>query len=358
MASRPLYPNNLKNWLFGLAKGCFLSRWGTRVLIVKLAAIGDVAMALAMLPAIRKKHSSVHISWLCGAQAAPIVRATGLVDEVLEVDEKRLLTGSFAAKALHLLKVWTRLGFRQFDYIYTLHRDPRYRLLTMFSFCKHRKCWKRDSFPRPGRYHAEENICMLDVQPIDIQFPVLSAKLRDDLLYLFERQPLVAIAPGGAKNVLADDCLRRWPIESYSRLIRLLNDKGISVVVTGSEGDRWVTSYLPQTGIYNCIGQLDLMDLLAVLKNCSLLITHDSGPLHLAKLVQCPTVALFGPTDPFERTSCREKIHVIWGGKNLSCRPCYNGKTYRPCKSNICLSEVSSDDVFQMAISMIQGNTP
>ena len=139
----------------------------------------------------------------------------------------------------------------------------------MFSRSPHRKSWKTGSFPRPGHYHAEENICLLDESLADeIKFPDVHVGIRDDLLYLFEGKPLVALAPGGAKNVLADDCLRRWPIESYVELINRFSDKGIGVVVTGSSSDQWVVPYLPK-GVHNCIGQLDLLELLAVLKNSS-----------------------------------------------------------------------------------------
>ncbi len=332
-----------------------------RILIVKIAAIGDAVMAMPLLCAVRKKYPEARISWLCGQQIAPLIRATNLVDEIIEVDEKKLLTGSFWTKVWHLGKVWRRLGLRQFDHLFLLHRDWRYRLLTMGVFCAHRIGWKKgkkNGYPRPGRYHAEENVRMLegwDAESVDVRFPNIHAELRPGLSFFAARKPLAAIAPGGAKNVLTDDFLRRWPIESYVALIQRLMNQRVSVAIIGGEGDRWVEPFLPE-GIYNCIGRMDLLDLTAALKNCSLLVTHDSGPLHLAKLVNCPAIALFGPTNPLERISNRENIRLFWGGKKLLCRPCYNGKTYRPCKNNRCLSEITPEDVFLAAMQTIQGN--
>ncbi len=349
------------------------SHKSVHILIVKIAAIGDVVMALPLLLAIRKKYKHAHISWLCGSQVAPLIRATQLVDEIIEINEKVLLAGSFGSKLLHLLKIWQRLGLRRFDFVFNLHRDFRYHLLTMFSLCKHRRRWGKvgsHCCPRPGRYHAEESLYLLNEieesssqgcrsneerrqGSVVVEFPAVYAPLHRKVSFLVQRKPLIVIAPGGAKNVLSDDSLRRWPVGSYAQLIQELINRDMAVVVIGAESDRWVLPFLPQKGFYNCIGQLDLIDLVALLENSSLLITHDSGPMHLAKLARCLTIGLFGPTNPLEKTTVNEKIHVIWGGENLSCRPCYNGKTYAPCRNNACLSGISPDCVLQAALRLL-----
>lgn len=100
----------------------------------------------------------------------------------------------------------------------------------------------------------------------------------------------------------------------------------------------------------NWVGRLDLLQLVALFKQSSLFITHDSGPLHLAKLVGVSTLALFGPTNPYEKVSTEENIEVIWGGKHLACRPCYNGKTYASCARNGCLQSLSPEQVFAKAV--------
>jgi heptosyltransferase II len=317
-----------------------------RILIVKIGAIGDAVMALPLLSAIRKKYPDAHLTWLCGAQIAPLIRATRLVDQILEVDEKQLLAGSFFAKILHLLQVWRHIGCKHFDFILTLHPDPRYRLLSLFSFAPDRKHFQ----PRRGHYHAEEYSSLLPRLSTDaIEFPIIHTPPCS----IRSLKPLIAIAPGGAKNVLRDSALRRWPIESYVRLIHDLEAHGIQTVVIGSDTDRWVLPFLPEK-TQHFIGKMDLVEVVGLFKECSLLITHDSGPLHLAKLARCPAVALFGPTDPKSFVSSQENIKVLWGGEHLSCRPCYNGKTYAPCQNNVCLSSILPETVLQTALEMVQ----
>ena len=318
-----------------------------RILIVKIGAIGDVAMALPLLTAIRKKLPRAHVSWLCGSQVATLIRATHLVDEIYEVNEKELLAGSYFLKAVHLCRIWRRLGGRRFDWILTLHPDPRYRLLSLFSLARERRYFH----PRKGHYHAEEYFNLLpEISTNAIEFPVIHTSRK--FMNTQRLKPLIAIAPGGAKNVLRDSALRRWPIESYVRLINDLQMQGIQTVVIGSDSDRWVLAFLSDK-TQHFIGQLNLVELVGLLKECSLLITHDSGPLHLAKLARCPALALFGPTDPRSFVSSQENIKVLWGGEHLSCRPCYNGKIYATCPNNLCLSSISPTTVLNASLEML-----
>lgn len=333
-----------------------------KILIVKIAAIGDVVMSMPLLMEIRKKHPNAHITWVCGSIVASLLAASNQVDRIVPIRENKLLVGSIWSKALQLFKTWIAIGFWQrFDLVLTLHPDPRYRLISLFSLCKDRRFWglqkDRRFYPIPGHYHAHEYLHILEPDqkgPIQTtaEFPTLqlpSLKMKKD-----KNKDLVILMPGGAKNILADDALRRWPIESYSRLIQQFAElQTIDIVIAGTHSDRWIESFLPKDLYQNWIDRLNLLEMIALLKNCSLLITHDSGPLHLAKLAGCPVLALFGPTNPHEKTSPEEKIKVLWGGNLLSCRPCYNGKTYAKCRENRCLSSLTPEIVFCTAIEML-----
>ncbi len=336
-----------------------------KILIVKIGAIGDLVMSLPILTAIHKKYPQSKITWLCGSQAAPLLRAAQQINSILEVDEKKLLAGSFWLKLKHLFKTWKQIGFfKRFDLILTLHPDPRYRLLSFFCRCADRRHWgeNRSRFiPIPGRYHAHEYLHLLNPeqtgpQELSIEFPVLHLPQQSETIPKIG-ETVIVLSPGGAKNVLADDALRRWPIQSYARLIEKLSTlENTHIVVTGSESDRWIESFLPKNTYHNQIGRFNLLEMISLLKKCSLLITHDSGPLHLAKLAGCPVLALFGPTNPHEKISPEENIKFIWGGERLSCRPCYNGKTYSACKRNHCLESISPELVFDTSMEMLSAS--
>jgi lipopolysaccharide heptosyltransferase II len=331
-----------------------------RILIVKIAAIGDVVMALPLLPHIRSQHPDAKITWICGKQVETLLKATGQIDRLIAVDEASLYKGSKLLRLKTMLGLWSQIAGHSYDLCLTCHPDPRYRWISFPIFCKDKRFLDRFHgriHPVPGRYHADEYLRLFtgeDPSTISASFPQLQLSVKRALHEALRPDlPIVAISPGGAKNILADDALRRWPVESYAALARKLLSLPIQIALTGSVSDEWIKPYFADIPHIDLVGELNLLDFVAFLKRCSLFITHDSGPLHLAKLSQCPTIALFGPTMPSEKVGSNENISVIWGGEYLSCRPCYDGKTYARCKSNICLSSISPDRVFNEAAKIL-----
>ena len=164
---------------------------------------------------------------------------------------------------------------------------------------------------------------------------------------------IIVLSPGGAKNALADDACRRWPVENYVRLARLLERAGYNIVITGGEGDSWVLEYFKDVRIINAVGKTTILQLIALFGKCDCFVTHDSGPLHIAGLTPVKIIALFGPTNPWEKIPRREHVHVLWDAKKYTCCPCYDGKYYEECKDNICLTQIAPESVFEKIISFI-----
>ena len=96
-------------------------------------------------------------------------------------------------------------------------------------------------------------------------------------------------------------------------------------------------------------GETTLKDLTYLYQLASLLITTDSGPMHIAAAIGTPVIALFGPTDP-SRTGPYGSEHTIIR-KKLSCSPCFLKK----CDSNICMRDITVEDVFQAVKEKLVG---
>src|SRR5271165_3280978 len=131
------------------------------VLVVKLAAIGDVAMALPMVSALRSQHPGCHIVWLCGEAARPLLACVQGIDELIVADERALLAGSRPARIAATLALWRRLAGRGFDLVLTAHTDPRYRWLTQPVRAAVRRTLAPGRGKRgivPGRYHGDEYV--------------------------------------------------------------------------------------------------------------------------------------------------------------------------------------------------------
>jgi len=333
-------------------------------LIVKLAAIGDVAMALPMITALRAQHPGCRISWLCGESARPLLDCVDGVDELIVADERALLAGSRAARVAATVALWRRLAGRRFDLVLTAYSDPRYRLLTQPVRARVRRTLVPGRANRgivPGRYHGDEYVRLVtgrdDYRAQSFPPPSIEAALAAELRTLLTERnlgarPLVALAPGGARNGARDNPLRRWPLASYSALAELLDTHGFAVVLVGAQGDAWTRSAFTSLPTIDLIERTTLPDLIALFRACAAVVTHDSGPLHLARLAGAPRVALFGPTDPAAFMGERKGSAVLWPGRDLPCAPCYDGRAFAACADNVCMQRITPGAVLEAVLAV------
>ena len=325
-----------------------------KILIVKIGALGDVVMALAMVEAIDRLFPGAHITWVCGKSVVPLLKANQRINEIIPVDDRKLFRGGLGGALSELIPLWFKLLGKRFDLVVTGHSDSRYQLLSLTVWARIRRQFgdfKTGRWPVPGRYHAHEYVRLItgqnDSEAVSATVPILTLSLRPPLSQKIKSEnKTIALAPGGAKNLLRDDALRRWPLENYIQLAQKLIKNGHQVIITGSASDEWIQDSFKKLSVVDLVGQTSIEDLIAVFANSNVVITHDSGPFHLAVVSGKPVIGLFGPTNPWEKAPRNEKIKIIWGGEALACRPCYDGKNYADCKNNLCLKQVSANEVY------------
>ena len=154
------------------------------------------------------------------------------------------------------------------------------------------------------------------------------------------------IEPGSpllAVNVGATRPQKRWFAEAFAETLDGLQDIPVVLVGAGAEDTQMADDILRQTqsSPINLVGKTQVNTLAAVLKRCDLLISGDSGPMHLATAVGTPCVALFGSTDPNVTGPFDEYSEALY--KNLSCSPCGNHPT---CNGRYdCLREITPEEV-------------
>ena len=330
----------------------------TEVLIVKIGAIGDVVMALPMAAAARELGDRVRVTWVCGATVEPLLRAAGVADELVVVDDRALWSRGVVTRVRVLLSLWRRLALRRFDLVALGHPDARYRFLTLPVRGRNKRRWNRTqtrAWPIWGRYHGDENVRLIlggdGAQRLRRPLPVVRFPLAPELSAELagSGSDRVVLIPGAAKNLVRDDALRRWPVERYAELAQRLVAADCDVVLAGASSDAWVRDAFRGVPVIDLVGRTDLVQLCGVLQQSDLVITHDSGPMHLALLVRAPLLALFGPTVPYEKIVPGDDVAVLWGGEDLACRPCYDGNGYADCPLNVCLRELTVERVFEQA---------
>jgi ADP-heptose:LPS heptosyltransferase len=149
--------------------------------------------------------------------------------------------------------------------------------------------------------------------------------------------------------------VNRWSPRSFARLADLLTEKlGVSVVLVGGREDREIADEISGQSDSRprvLAGETDLLQLGAVLKQCRLLVSGDTGPMHMATAVGTRVLALFGAADP-DRTGPVGRGHRVIQAGGVECGPCRS----RRCASAAfleCMEKITADEVFRVAASML-----
>lgn len=332
-----------------------------KFLIIRLAGVGDVVMASTVVRRVRAERPTARVTWLAGTTAAPLAACFAGVDEVITVDERALLRGSFFERLGVLVPLWRRLLRERFSHVVLLHADPRYAAITLplFDARKFRQTRRPDSTnPIPGRYLGDEFARVLDdapnVGPLTHHYPLAEFTSPGFAPHVSRKVKRVVLIPGGTRNVLRESVLKRWPVAHYVDLARALIADGCEVVLVGDASDGWVLEHFTGVPIIDTLGANTLPQTAVAMSQADLVISHDTGPMHIAQLVRAPLLALFGPTAPNQFVAPSDESSVIFGGEHLACRPCYDGRDFADCSDNQCMSSISVEVVHATARSMLR----
>ena len=149
---------------------------------------------------------------------------------------------------------------------------------------------------------------------------------------------VVGVFPGG--NAPS----RRWEPARFAELVRRLAKRGNRVVVFGGPAERELTARVAGDVAVDLGGQTDLAQLAAGIASCDLLVTNDTGPLHLAGAVGTPTVSLWGAGDPAVTGPLGASYRML-RHPELDCVPCTKNDCPLAVDRYRCLTLITVDDV-------------
>lgn len=331
--------------------------------------LGDVVMALPAWWALREWSESGHLAAALPAAIAPVASMIAGVDEVVPIgssgkawgaafagdvarvragrfDRVLLLTNSFgSAWMMARADVPQRWGYRA---------DVRSLLLT-------RGVSRRQARQRAGAHHAGYYMDLVRSLGIDVGNvrPEQHARLVPDPCAAAAAEALLSgrgVAPGatlvGFAPGAAFGAAKRWPPEYVATVVDALAARGdITSVLVGAPADRETGAAIesafgqspagPARGgsLVNLIGATDVTGLGAVLARCSVVVSNDSGAMHVAAAVGTHVVVPFGPTD--ERATAPLGSHTVLTA-DVFCRPCH----LRTCPiDHRCMRRIGADRV-------------
>jgi lipopolysaccharide heptosyltransferase II len=327
----------------------------SRILVIRLDLLGDVLNSMPAVDALRERYPRARITMLTLPYAAAIPQRFACVDVVLSLDTNRVRSPRELLRPAFYGDVWRlirQLRESRFDLCLSLYGRMA-SLLAFASGAPRRLGFAREAYPflltEPlpgGRFRRRRHETAWDLALAAAAGAVASARrprLEADSAVAARMQerlrqagvepgcPLVGIH-GGAVNGSA----KRWPAGHWAALAdRLIADHGCAVVLTGSAGEHPIAQdIVRRMGQKPLVltGTTDLPELLAVLSLCQVVVSGDSGPLHLAVALGRATVALYGPTDPLTygpTPAAGQSSTVIRLG--LGCSPCYSLRAVAEC---------------------------
>ena len=277
-----------------------------RILVIKLAALGDVVQAFGPFAAIRAHHPSARITLLTTPPFAPLLARAPWFDEVWAEGRPAWTDPATLWRLAGRLR---GAGFARVYDLQTSGRSSRYRWLVgpgaewsgIAAGASH-----PHADPRRDLLHTvERQRGQLEAAGISrFAAPALDW-LTADLARFALPERFALLVPGAS----AERPGKRWPVERFAALAPQL---GVPSVVVGGAAERPLAAAIP--GAMDLTGRTSLVELAAIARHAALCVGNDTGPTHLAAAVGTPTVAIFGPdSDPALCAPRGERATVLRG---------------------------------------------
>jgi ADP-heptose:LPS heptosyltransferase len=342
-----------------------------RILLLRLERIGDLLMALPAIADVRAAAPAAEIDLVVGSWNADLARAVEPVTRVQTLDARWLAREGEGLGMPALLRAARRWRAVEYDVAINLEPDIRSNLLLAASGAKWTAGYRSGgggalldvAIEHETDAHTTDNarrlVAAVFGTPAGLGWPRAlvvpsEAHANASRLLAAARRPAIAMHVSGGRAI------KQWDPERFAEVARrLVATTEAAIVLTGASVDRplvdIVKRQLPPERAIDLAGHVDLLTLAAVLERVDLLITGDTGPMHLANAVGTPVVAVFGPSDParYGPRGAHDQIVRV----DLPCAPC-NRIRLPPerCVGHIpdCLALVTTDRVFTAARSVLE----
>ncbi len=304
-----------------------------RILLIKPSSLGDIVHAFPVVSAIKTQWPGSHITWVVKQQWADLVERAEGIDRVWPVEMT--------------VRSWIREGralrAQRFDLAIDLQGLFRSGILARFSGAPTRIGFANGREGSPWFYTQRVPVPNPDIHAVDRYLSVaaaLGASLTDKPRFDFRlpekdvtavrelcrRRGFSVDRPWVAMNIGSRWPTKRWPLASFAAVVDQLHETHRDpVVMIGGEDERAYMNKLralTDRPFIDLIGDIPLGYLPALLSKATVMITNDSGPMHIAAALGVPVIAIFGPTSA-ARTGPYGDGHQVLTNR-IPCSPCFS----------------------------------
>ncbi|HPN87872.1 MAG TPA: lipopolysaccharide heptosyltransferase II [Candidatus Omnitrophota bacterium] len=286
-----------------------------KILVVRTDRIGDVVLTTPSLKVLRENYPDAWITLMVTPFTKDLVSANPYIDEIMVDDRKKRHKGFWG-----FIKLIKDIRKKKFDAAIIFHTKRRSNLFCFFAGVPHRIGYKNNKFGfllthpikdtrHEGKKH-ETQYCLdvlrsLGIKPIDCELHVSVTKESKEWLQEFldknkilNKDFLIGVHPGGS------DPSRHWPEYRYRILVDSIIDKyGCKIIFLGGNDTVDVSDRIKRfskhlESIYDLTGKTNLHQIAQMLGRCNMVISNESGILHVGSAIGAPTVAIFTRNQP------------------------------------------------------------
>jgi lipopolysaccharide heptosyltransferase II len=343
-----------------------------RILLIRLDLIGDLVLSLTILRVLKRTYPEAEIDLLAVPSSAKVAAADPDLAEIIAYEPNIWRR----PKALFQLKNW-REAFTLLRRLHACHYDLAVSIfgawagiMAVLSGAKRCVGFGRESYPSfmtddvagrhwdPRDHKHEVDYCLelaqaagATIGPEDrIPHLYVDPKMRWEIEQLLQQEGMQVDKRLIACHVSSNNGQsKRWPIPYWATLLdRLIQEDGVAVVLTGAPNDLPIIEGVlrrMRTQPINLAGKTSLTQLAALLQRADLLISGDSGPMHIAGAVGTPLIAIHGPTAPALSGPVSSGATVL--RSDIWCSPCYNATGPADCRfyTTQCMKNITPTQV-------------
>ena len=330
-----------------------------KILIVKPSSLGDVVHSLPFLNSIRSCFPKAEIHWVIAKGLEGLLQGHPMIDRLVVINKDLWKKISRAAQTVREVKgLFQSLRDEGYDLAVDLQGLLRSGLITMASRAP----------VRIGFAEAREGSRLFynhkvrggkDVHAVERYMKIAGALGCDteEIIFTFPFPKKQADAAGGIGEISGDYCVivpgarwktKVWPAENFGEAASMLP---LRSVVIGSGPDAEIAERVVSSSggkAVSVAGRTTLPELIGIMRGARLVISNDSGPMHIAAACGVPVVAIFGPTSP-ERTGPYGRSHVVVKS-SASCSPCFRKR----CSDLKCMKEITAASVYEHLRSLLK----